>query len=137
MERAPEPHDPLRTWAERLAVGLVAAAALLAVAGLVDGSRAALAHAAVAAGGAALAWLAARRWSLPPVPPERLARAFVVGASLLVGFAQLLAGLGTWLDAAESAGDALSRLAFPLALVAAVAGVAALLARSRRDARRW
>ena len=137
MESAPEQHDPLRTWAELLAVVLLAAAALLAVAGLVDGSRAAVAHAAVAAGGVAVAWLAARRRSLPPVPPQRLARAVGVGAVRFGGLAQLLAGLGTWLDAAESAGDALSRLAFPLVLVAAVAGFAALLARSRRDARRW
>ena len=137
MEGAPEQHDPLRTWAERPAVALLAAAALLAAVGLVDGSRAALAHAAVAAVGATVGWLAARRWSVPPVPAERLARALVVAAFLLVALAQLLAGLGTWLDAAESPGDALSRLAFPLALVAAVAAFAALLARSRRDARRW
>jgi drug/metabolite transporter (DMT)-like permease len=132
-----EQRDALRSWAERLAVAVLAAAAAVAVAGLVDGSDAAAVHAVVAAAGAAVAWVAARRWPPPPVPPERLARASVVGAFLLVGVAQLLAGLGTWLAAAESAGDALSRLAFPLALVAAVAGFAALLARSRRDTRRW
>ena len=137
MESGLEQRDALRSLAERLAVAVLAAAAAVAIAGLVDGSEAAAVHAVVAAAGAAVAWVAARRWPLPPVPPERLARAIVVGAFLLVGVAQLLAGLGTWLDAAESAGDALSRLAFPLALVAAVAGFAALLARSRRETRRW
>ena len=137
MESGLEQRDALRSLAERLAVAVLAAAVAVAVAGVVDGSDAAVVHALVAAAGAAVAWVAARRWPPPPVPPERLARALVVGAFLLVGVAQLLAGLGTWLDAAESAGDALSRLAFPLALVAAVAGFAALLARSRRDTRRW
>jgi hypothetical protein len=137
VESAFERRDPLSPWAERAAVALLTGGAALVLAGAADGSGAAAAHAAVAAGGAAVAWLAARRWSLPPVPPERLARALVVGAFLLLALAQLLAAIGTWLDPAEGVGAALSRLAFPLALLAAVAGLAALLARSRRDARRW
>jgi drug/metabolite transporter (DMT)-like permease len=137
VESGLEQQDALRSWAERTAVAVLAGSAAVAVAGLVDGSDAAAVHAVVAAAGAAVAWTVARRWPPPPVPPERLARAVVVGAFLLVGIAQLLAGVGTWVDVAESAGAALSRLAFPLALVAAVAGFAALLARSRRDGRRW
>lgn len=132
-----EPVDALKFWTLPAAVVLLLAAAGVALVGVAAGEEDAVAHAAVATGAALVAWLAVRFWTLPAAPAERLARALVAGAFLLLATAQLLAALGSWSDAAADAGDALSRLAFPLALLAAVAALGALLARSRQDSRRW
>jgi hypothetical protein len=138
MEPAPgEPVDPLKLWALPAALVLLLAAAAVALAGIAAGDDGAVAHAAVATAAAFVAWLAARFWVRAPLAPERLARLLVVAAFLLLALAQLLAGIGAWSDVANDAGGALSRLAVPLALLAAVAALGALLARSRRDARRW
>jgi hypothetical protein len=127
-----EPLDPLKLWALPAAVVLLLAAAAVGVAAAGAGDDGAAGHAGVATAAALVAWLAARFWERPQVPPERLARALVAGAFLLLALAQLLVGLGSWSDTAADAGDALSRVAFPLVLLAAAGGFGALLARSRR-----
>lgn len=124
--------DPLKLWALPAAMLLLLAAAALALVAVGTGEDGAVAHAAVATAAALVAWLAARFWARPPVPPERLARALVVGAFLLLTLAQLLAGLEPWSEGAGDAGTGLSRLAVPVALLAAAGGFGALLARSRR-----
>ncbi len=132
-----EPRDDLKLWTLPAALALLVAAAVVALTGVAAGDDEAVAHAAVATAAALVAWLAARFWTLPPIAPERLARALVAGAFLLLSLAQLLAAIGSWSEAAGDAGAALSRIAVPLALLAAVGAFGALLARSRRDAQRW
>jgi hypothetical protein len=132
-----EPRDALKLWTLPAALVLLVAAAVVALTGVAAGDDEAVAHAAVSTAAALVAWLAARFWTLPPIAPERLARALVAGAFLLLSLAQLLAAIGSWGEAAGDAGAALSRIAVPLALLAAVGAFGALLARSRRDAQRW
>jgi hypothetical protein len=127
------PLDTLRTVA--FTVALVTAVGTVVLVALSPwwGGNHARGHAVVALGAAALALLAARRWTLPHVPPERLARLLLVGALLLVATAQLIEGIGAHgLDAAHDAGVALGRIAFPLALLGVVGGLAVALARSRQ-----
>ncbi len=110
----------------------VATIALVAASPWWGGSHA-RGHAVIALGGAALALLAARRWGLPQVPPERLARLLLVGSLLLVSLAQLIEGVGALgSDAAHDAGVALGRIAFPLVLIAVVGALAVGLAKSRQ-----
>lgn len=127
------PLDTLRTIAFTVAFGTtVGAVALVAASPWWGGSHVRV-HAAVAFGAAALGLLAARRWALPHVPPERLARLLLVGSFVLLAVAQLVEGIGALgLDAAHDAGAALGRVAFPLVLIAVVAALAIGLAKSRQ-----
>lgn len=125
--------DTLRTIAFAVTLAtVVAAIGLLGVSPWSGGGHA-RAHAAVAFGAAALALLAAVRWALPPVPPERLARLLLVGSLLLVAVAQVVEGIGALgLDAAHDAGAALGRIAYPLALLGLVAALGVAIAKSRQ-----
>lgn len=140
MDRPPQPPpDTLRTIAFTVALGTTAGAVVLVAASPWWGGGHALAHAAVAFGAAALALLAAVRWS-PQVPPERLARLLLVGSLDLLAVAQLVEGIGALgLDAAHDAGAALGRGAFPLVVLALVAALGVGLAKSRQGgaAGRW
>jgi hypothetical protein len=133
VDRPQLPLDTLRTIAFTVAlVTAVAAAALVGVSPWSGGNHA-RGHAAVALGAAALALLAALRWALPRVPPERLARLLLVGSLLLVAIAQVTEGIGALgLDAAHDAGAALGRVAFPLVLFGLVGALGVALAKSRQ-----
>lgn len=125
--------DTLRTVAFTVALVTAVGTIVLVVLSPWWGGNHARGHAVVALGAAALALLAALRWSLPRVPPERLARLLLVGSLLLVAVAQLIEGIGALgLDAGHDAGVALGRIAFPLALLAIVAALGVALAKSRR-----
>lgn len=133
MDAPQPPLDTLRTIAFTVAlVTGVATIVLVAISPWWGGDHA-LGHAAVAFGAAALALLAALRWSLPRVPPERLARLLFVGSLLLVAVAQLTEGIGALgIDAAHDAGAALGRIAVPLAVVGLVGALGVALAKSRQ-----
>lgn len=134
MDRPPPPPpDTLRTIAFTVALGTTVVAVPLVAASPWWGGRHAVGHAAAAVVAAAFALLAALRWSPPRVPPERLARLLLVGSLLLVALAQVTEGVGALgLESAHDAGAALGQVAFPLALLAVVAGLGVGLAKSRQ-----
>lgn len=140
MDLPEPPLDTLRTIAFTVALVTAVGTIALVAASPWWGGNHARGHAVVALGGAAIALLAARRWELPQVPPERLARLLLVGSLLLVAVAQLTEGFGALgLDAAHDAGVALGRIAFPLALLGVVGAFGVALAKSRqgRAPGRW
>lgn len=129
----PPPPDTLRTIAFTVALGTTVGAVVLLAASPWSGGNHARAHAAVAFGAAALALLAAIRWALPHMPPERLARLLLVGSLLLVAVAQLVEGIGALgPGGVHDAGETLGRIAFPLALLAVVAALGVGIAKSRQ-----
>lgn len=133
MDAPQPPLDTLRTIAFTVAlVTGVATVVLVAISPWWGGNHA-RGHAAVAFGSAALALLAALRWSVAQVPPERLARLLLVGSLLLVAVAQLTEGIGALgIDAAHDTGATLGRIAFPLTLLAVAGAFAVALAKSRQ-----
>lgn len=133
MEQPQPPLDTLRTSAFTVALVTAVGTVVLVAASPWWGGNHARGHAVVALGAAAVALLAARRWALPHVPPERLARLLLVGSLLLVAAAQLTEGIGALgLEAAHDAGVALGRIAFPLVLLAVVGALGVALAKSRQ-----
>ena len=133
MDRPQPPLDTLRTIAFTVALGATVGAVALVAASPWWGGGHARGHAAVAFGAAALALLVAHRWSLPQVPPERLARLLLVGSLVFLAAAQLIEGIGALgLDAAHDAGAMLGRVAFPLVLLAVVGALGVALAKSRQ-----
>jgi hypothetical protein len=127
------PQDTLRTIA--FTVALLTLVGTLVVVALSPwwGGGHALGHAAAAFVAAALALLAALRWALPHVPPERLARLLLVGSLALVAIAQLFEAVGALgSEGVHDVGADLGRVAFPLVLIAVVAAFGVGLAKSRQ-----
>jgi hypothetical protein len=128
-------HEPARESALDAARVVAAAVAVAAIVVLAvspwHGGADARTHALLALGGAALAALVARVWALPSVPPERLARVFLVGSLLLAAIVQLLQALGALgPDLLGDVGTAIGRVAYLLVLLAVVASIAVLFAKS-------
>lgn len=133
MDRPPLPLDTLRTISFVVALATAVVAIALAAVSPWWGGGHARGHAVVALGAATVALIAARWWSLPHVPPERLARLLLVGSLLLVAIAQVVEGVGALgVEAAHDAGVALGRVAFPLALLAFVGALGVGVAKSRQ-----
>lgn len=121
--------DPARLVAAAVAV---AAAVVIGVSPWVGGSDART-HALLALGAAALAALVAWAWALPQVPPERLARVFLVGSLLLAAVTQLLLAFGALgPELLDDVGTAVGRIAYPLVLLAVVAAIGVAFAKSAR-----
>lgn len=127
------PIDTLRSLVSPAAVTTVVAAAAVAALSLRWGGAHTRGHAGAAFAGAALALFVARRWQLPYVPPERLARALLISSLLFAGAAQLLEASGALgADRLHDVGSSLGRLAVPLVLLALAGAVGVALAKSSR-----
>ena len=119
--------------ARGIAAALAVAAAVVIGVSPWAGGGDARTHALLALAAAALAALVARAWVLPQVPPERLARVFLVGSLLLAAATQLLLAFGALgPDFLSDAGDVLGRIAYPLVLLAVVAAIGVAFAKSQR-----
>jgi drug/metabolite transporter (DMT)-like permease len=122
--------------ARKLAAAIAVAAAVVIAVSPWTGGADARTHALVALGAAALAALVARAWASPQIPPERLARVFLVGSLLLAGATQLLQAFGALgPDVLTDVGEALARIAYALVLMAVVAAIGVAFAKSQRQSR--
>ena len=122
-------------WDVARAVAAIVAVAAAVVIGVSPwaGGPDARTHALLTLATAALAALVARAWALPHVPPERLARVFLVGSLLLAAATQLLLAFGALgPDFLSDAGDVLGRIAYPFVLLAVVAAIGVAFAKSQR-----